>query len=305
MQELVLNYHVTEKCNYSCQYCFAKYELEERFKDELHWDLAAVETLLRETYNHFRTTYEVSRIRLNLAGGEPLLLSSIGKIIDVAKDIGYELSLITNSSPLTSRFIKDNAAKLSLVGISIDSFSYETNIRVGRSTSSGKVNSSAEIQQKIQLLRDLNSSVSIKINTVVSGYNCNEDMGCEINKLAPDKWKIFKELRNDGHSIDDRMFDDFVKRNTVNISCPVFVENNDEMTNSYLMIDPLGRFYQNSNANDNYIYSEAILQVGIERALSQIVFDRNKFENRYVSMQEKHNKVLHSDGNSAALLCRR
>lgn len=305
MEELVLNYHVTEKCNYSCQYCFAKYDLEESFKDEMHWDLAAVEILLRDVYNHFRIKYQIPRIRLNLAGGEPLLLSSIGEIVDIAKDIGYELSLITNSSPLTSSFIKENAAKLSLVGISIDSFSCETNIFIGRSTSSGKVNSSAETQQKIQLLRNFNSNVSIKINTVVSGYNCNEYMEREINRLEPDKWKIFKELRSDASSINDRVFGDFVKRNTANILCPVFVENNDEMTDSYLMIDPLGRFYQNSNGNGNYIYSECILQVGVESALSQIVFDQKKFENRYVSMQEKHNKALHSDGNSATLHCRR
>lgn len=282
MKEIVINYHITERCNYSCKYCFAKYDLKSRFNDELHHELIFVEKLLKEIYIFFRTKYEEKQIRLNLAGGEPLLLSSIRRIIDMAKDIGYQLSIITNSSPLTNNFIKEHAKKFSVIGLSIDSFSNETNIKIGRSTISRKTTGIVDILQKTQSLRDSNPDLHLKINTVVSKYNRNESMTEEINKINPDKWKIFKELSLSSHSMDDKAFHHFVKRNISSIKCPIFIENNDDMTNSYLMIDPLGRFYQNSTGKSSYNYSESILQVGVEHALAQITFDINKFNSRYI-----------------------
>ena len=61
----------------------------------------------------------------------------------------------------------------------------------------------------------------------------------------------------------------------------LFAEDNDDMTGSYLMIDPLGRFFQNDKDKQGYAYSSKIHEVGIEQAFSEIKFDKDKFSSRY------------------------
>src|SRR5690606_2319021 len=103
------------------------------------------------------------------------------------------------------------------------------------------------ITQKVNALRLANPNISIKINTVVSQSNFMENMRVELERIKPQKWKIFKELRLGGEPVSNEKFIDFISRNACDVSFPVFIEDNEDMTESYLMIDPLGRFYQNSN----------------------------------------------------------
>jgi radical S-adenosyl methionine domain-containing protein 2 len=55
------------------------------------------------------------------------------------------------------------------------------------------------------------------------------------------------------------------------------------MQESYIMVDPQGRFFQNSPCSAGYQYSEPILDVGAEKAFSQVNFDIDKFCSRYPS----------------------
>lgn len=50
---------------------------------------------------------------------------------------------------------------------------------------------------------------------------------------------------------------------------------------SYIMVDPQGRFFQNSPCSAGYEYSQPILGVGAEKAFSQVNFDVDKFSSRY------------------------
>lgn len=52
-------------------------------------------------------------------------------------------------------------------------------------------------------------------------------------------------------------------------------EDNDMMTGSYLMLDPLGRFFQ--NFGKRHYYSKSILEIGVEEAIMQVGWDLNKF----------------------------
>ena len=45
-------------------------------------------------------------------------------------------------------------------------------------------------------------------------------------------------------------------KNHKNISSRIYKESKDDMTNSYIMLDPYGRFYQNEN--NSYTYSKSI-----------------------------------------------
>ena len=53
------------------------------------------------------------------------------------------------------------------------------------------------------------------------------------------------------------------------------------MVNSYLMIDPLGRFFQNSPAYGGYQYSRPIRPETIAQALADISFQPQRFLSRY------------------------
>ncbi len=50
------------------------------------------------------------------------------------------------------------------------------------------------------------------------------------------------------------------------------------MLESYIMIDSLGRFYQNSG--NFYKYSKSILEVGVLRAFNQVAYYHAKFIER-------------------------
>jgi radical S-adenosyl methionine domain-containing protein 2 len=50
------------------------------------------------------------------------------------------------------------------------------------------------------------------------------------------------------------------------------------MTGSYIMVDPAGRFFD--NLKGQYTYSEPILEVGIDKAFSQVTRDYKKFIDR-------------------------
>ena len=53
------------------------------------------------------------------------------------------------------------------------------------------------------------------------------------------------------------------------------------MTNSYLMINPQGRFYQNSHTREGYDYGDLILDVSVEQALKVCEIDWKVFSSRY------------------------
>lgn len=284
--EIVINYHITEKCNYSCHYCFAKYGLDDQYALEIHNDLEKVKILLKSTYCYFSKTLNIKKIRLNFAGGEPLITKNLSSIIKIAKEIGYEeLSLITNASALTNNFIDKNIDYLSTLGLSIDSFDEETNIKLGRSTIANKTLNIRLINEKISYARSINKELLIKINTVVTNNNYMDLMSENISIIKPDKWKIFKVIGFRNHEgVSDDRFKFFIKNNKANTDTPIFVEDNDDMEESYIMIDPIGRFYQNTENSLDYKYSKPINEIGAEKAFSQISFNINKFNNRYISI---------------------
>jgi len=60
----------------------------------------------------------------------------------------------------------------------------------------------------------------------------------------------------------------------------IYIENND-VIESYLMISPDGRLFQ--NGSEEYTYSRPLTEVSFADALSDIKFDSKKFESRYTA----------------------
>lgn len=283
-KELVVNWHITEACNFKCTYCFAKWD--KNGKELLH-SAPKVENLLDELLklpNILNQKYatKFTGLRLNLVGGETFLYKAkVLNIIHKAKKRGFSLSAITNASKLDDEFLKEIATNFSSIGFSVDSIDSVTNLKIGRAYK-GLAMSIVKMMADIEHLRYLNPNLDIKINTVVSSLNHTENLSQLIEIAKPSKWKIFKVLPSttDEYMISNNEFLGFLARHGI-YNDIIFSEDNDEMTDSYLMVDPLGRFFQNSNRGNGYIYSDAILNLGVEVALNQVNFDIDKFLGRY------------------------
>jgi radical S-adenosyl methionine domain-containing protein 2 len=72
-----------------------------------------------------------------------------------------------------------------------------------------------------------------------------------------------------------RVFIDFIKRHK---RLNPIAEDNNAMLESYIMLDPMGRFYQNSGNIYNYL--KPILEIGVFRAFNQLAYNHSKFIER-------------------------
>jgi len=257
-------------------------------------DAEQTTALLRELYRFFHPTNHANplasrmswnSVRLNLAGGEPLLHArKLPAIVSQAQALGFEVSMISNGASLTRELLDRLAPQLIWLGISIDSSSSETNRTIGRVDRRGKLLNLSDLASALDSARQLNPSFRLKLNTVVNQANHAEDMSGLLGRFTPHKWKVLRMLPvvNQHLSISEEQFAAFVLRHRAfaNILCP---EDNQDMAESYLMVDPHGRFFQNSPliVGNGYDYSRPILEVGADAAFSQMAFDIERFLARY------------------------
>ncbi len=287
--ELVINWHLTEACNYKCQYCYAKWDSNDK---ELIHDWDRTRKMLDELMTFFHPGNDAnplqksmrwSGVRLNLAGGEPLLYpDAVLRVLAYAKAVGMSTSIITNGSRFTPELMNQLAQQVSMLGISIDSANATTNREIGRIDNQGRTKSWQEVAALMQQAKQLNPELAIKINTVVNALNAHEDLSEPITALAPDRWKVFRMLPvvTDDLAISPEEFARFVRRHHrhADVMC---AEDNNEMSESYLMIDPLGRFFQNTKGQKGYNYSRPIDTVGAKQAFRDWRFAVTSFTSRY------------------------
>ena len=295
-KQLVINWHITEVCNYSCEYCYAKWYKEDRPRELLHNELQ-VKTLLNHLYDFFKPSNSKNplygkmkwdSVRLNLAGGEPTLYKDkMLMIMETAKNLGFDVSIITNGSQFTDfEFLKNMVKHISVLGISLDSFENYSNKAIGRVNKKGELLPKQTIIDAIKLAKTVNPTMQLKINTVVNHKNYHEDMSALIEELTPEKWKILRMLPivTNSSAVTDEEFESFVERHQ-HLKQIMRVEDNQDMTESYIMVDPFGRFFQNSSSltsGEEYSYSSLIIEHGAEVAFNEMSFSVEKFTARYV-----------------------
>jgi radical S-adenosyl methionine domain-containing protein 2 len=278
MNNIVINWHILEKCNYSCGYCYAKYESNMNSTKDIHRSLDDSYNLMFSVYNFFKVKYKCD-VRINFAGGEPFLSNNIIRLLQTAKEIGFSVSFISNGSLINNSIADEICKTIDIAGFSIDSSTHYMDKMIGRCTPRGNGLNKDSLINIIEIFKK--SGSSIKINTVVGNHNKNDDMSGIIIKTLPDKWKILQELPvMTASGISSLEFKSYISRHS-NFKSIIYAEDNISMTNSYLMIDPLGRFYQNKEIGHGYNYSDPILSVGIEKAFEQIHFNFSKFKSRY------------------------
>ena len=132
----------------------------------------------------------------------------------------------------------------------------------------------------------IKTSVSCKINTVVSKLNINEDLLPLYQALRPKKIKLFQMHTVDGindlaktYKISEGEFNDFCERHGKFRSITV-AEPCGSMENSYLMINPEGVFQLNNHGT--YQPFGSLKSTSLFEILKEVPMDCKKFESRYI-----------------------
>lgn len=270
-----LNFHLVKACNFKCKYCYATFN-----------DISSIGLSKSKQFELLKILYESRKFnKINFAGGEPTLVPHIKVLIKYAKELGFETSIVTNASRIDSNWVKDIAPYLDILTVSIDSIDGLKNIDIGRNQKGITINNKAllNLAESCKLY-----NMNLKINTVVSKFNKNQDISLFINQLMPFRWKILQATKVQGQN--DKDFDnlkitkkDFLEYNRRNIlnllpQIKVVTESENLIQGSYLMIDFLGRFFDSNKKKHSY--SEEILKIGVEKALLQVSTDYTKFKKR-------------------------
>ena len=276
-----VNFHLWEPCNFRCKFCFAS------FQDVKKTILPKGHLPKEQAMQVVKLLAESGFEKITFAGGEPTLCPWIGDLIALAKDCGMTTNLVTNGWALLKRpeLLKDLAENLRWLTLSIDSLCSNTNTISGRALGSKQAISKDEYSLLIQQARK--HGLRIKINTVVHQLNWQEPLWKFMEEVKPERWKIFQVLpvngQNDEHfddySISNEQFQSFLNLNKPAANITTIVpETNELMRASYVMVDPAGRFFDNTDGS--HTYSEEVLNVGIQRALRQVEISNKVFLKR-------------------------
>ena len=280
---MVINLHVTERCNYRCRYCFGHWGVttERSAEQSVFADTKTATKIMTELANEFTSE---GGLRFNFVGGEPGLLPNIADLVDVGRALGARTSYVTNGLMLRRFDAAWTAANIDVVGLSVDSAHRLTNRAIGRMTSDGRLFELDAVARMIGQVRQIGDA-SIKVNTVVSRWNVDEDFSDCIASLGPERWKVLKMLpvhTLDG-MIDDDQFRNFLTRH-LHLRGTLVAEDNDQMTGAYVMVDPLSRFFWYAGTpTSGYCYSRPIVEVGAARARRAVDLDTAKYAARYLA----------------------
>lgn len=272
-QPLSINFHLTERCNMCCRYCFAKYSGENCREQtlSLYQYCRIIEQIAKEGFS-----------KISFAGGEPLLHPMLPELIRFTKQLGITTMLVTNGSLLNPEFLQRMQGLLDWVSISVDSLSSDTNLNIGR-VFKGAGMTEEQYRQRIEWVKE--AGMRLKINTVVSSANRNERFVPFINDAAPERWKVFQVLpiENANRGAVDRFLispDEFSRflNNNGTVKSPLIPESNSDMIDSYVMIDPQGRLY--SNTDNIHRYSDPVYRCPLKQSLKEAGFMIEKFIRR-------------------------
>lgn len=194
------------------------------------------------------------------------------EIVEYTKSKNITTSIISNGSLINDEWIEKYGGVLDWIGISVDSLNPSTNIKIGR-----------RFHKELDYYELFNKlyKFKIKINTVVNRYNQEESLQDFIDFFKPNRWKVFETLRVEGQNDKDweeikcTDFQGFCQRHHYK---HMVVEDNNLMTGSYLLIDPLGRLFENSLGSHSY--SNSLIEDSFENCYNQLQFNEKTFIER-------------------------
>lgn len=203
-----VNFHLCEACNYHCRHCFAKFGSTRMLSTE-EW---------KQIVNNVISSHIVSAV--NLAGGEPLLHPGTIEIAKYLQERGIQVSLVTNGSLMTEKWIQESSGLFSMIGLSVDALDLTLQQEIGRcNNNDSKVLGADDYAKRIALIRKYSPETKIKVNTVVSSLNKEDCIAEQIRSWNIDRWKLLKmqDFRNQRYSntdisITDQDFTNYAQR---------------------------------------------------------------------------------------------
>lgn len=253
------NWHITSHCNYQCKFCFASC-MGKDVRDSTQ-QRAVLENLCR-----------LGIQKINFVGGEPLLHPDLPRLCEEAKGLGMITSIVTNGSLLLPK-LGQMAENLDWVGVSVDSCNEYIEMRLGRG-SGNHVDGSVKLCDAIKA-----NGINLKVNTTVTKLNWSEDMTPFIERVEPRRWKVFQFLRiqgqNEEHAdemeISTNQFDAYIAMNKGIVlkggARPVF-ERSEDMMDSYIIIDPEGRFVTNRNGRHEVVILDSLDPESLDKVIN-------------------------------------
>lgn len=276
----IINFHITDACNYECRYCFADFKMKNLPLSDAKKVVDSVATFFAEK--------GITNGRINIAGGEPLMYPHLDSIIDYICEQNILVSIITNGSLLTEERIAAWKGKVAMIGISVDALSPEADFHIGRCDARHSVNSAAHLIKMADAIH--RAGIKLKINTVVSKANLEEDMLSFYQTVKPDRLKlIYIHVVHNVNEWPETMdliptigeYTEFVEKNRYEDNCELILEKPMDMQNAYMMINPHGEVYINCFGSERK-YGNSIYEP-LADIIQRIPFDQSKFDIRYES----------------------
>ncbi|KAG9312447.1 hypothetical protein JVU11DRAFT_6831 [Chiua virens] len=274
-----VNWFPHRVCNYKCDFCF-------------HTSTNDYILPFDDAKRALRLLADAGMKKLNISGGEPFLQAKyIGEVFKYCKrELGLEsCSVVCNGSKVTEKWLETYGKYLDVIAISCDSFDTETNLKQGRAENGTATTHIDKVFTVARWAKDRN--IKVKINTVVTINNWEEDMNDRIEEIGPVRWKVFQVLLLDSENtgpdtnslrdarhltITKEQYQAFLDRHAQQKS--LVPEDNDAMKDSYLLIDEKMRFLDCSGGGKKP--GRSILEVGVETALLDSGFDEKTFLDR-------------------------
>lgn len=263
---VAVNFHIWPKCNLNCTFCYATFPQARRSLPAA--DALAVLDALAEAGTE----------KITFVGGEPTLYPHLAQVVRHASALGMTTCIVSNGVKLEQVLAVASDA-VDWIGLSVDSGDEAVQAALGRGAGDHVGRSIAWAD----VVRGL--GIRVKLNTVVTRLNWREDMSPLVRRIRPDRWKAFQVLRVEDENagrvepllIADDQFRNFVERHAPLAveGLPLVAETNDDIRGSYVMVDPLGRFF--SNEEGRYRISRPILEIGVAAALQQAGWRQDKF----------------------------
>lgn len=270
-----VNFHVCNECNMDCKYCFAS------FKDQNGVNL---NQLPKE--KAIAIVHELGKAgfrKISIVGGEPTLYPHLFDLLVAAKRCNMKTMLVTNGWLINKEFLFRYSQLLDWIALSVDSLNPEINKAIGRTCNDVPISYSRYFGLVDDIIK---YGYKIKINTVVNSFNKNDHIMHLVKHSYTSRWKIMQVKHIDGQNdhdfkkvmVSDSQFAAYHRSMPFLHSNPKVIETADDMTNSYVMVDPQGRFVGNDKGV--YTYSKPILEVGAEAAYKEMNYDYEKFVKR-------------------------
>ncbi len=176
-----VNLHVWPRCNLSCVYCYGRFPTLRHSLPGAEW--CQILTLIQEAGVR----------RVTFSGGEPTLHPEILPMVTHARACGLQTSIITNGARLTDALLK----QLDLVGMDLDSADDRVQAVMGRSMPRGRSYCAhvSAIAKRVH-----RTGALLKLNTVITKLNLDEDLTETIVRLRPAKWKAMQFVAVQGEN---------------------------------------------------------------------------------------------------------